>query len=162
MTTVYTERLVFLAEAKRRYDMSPRLQKLPRVEAAKELGVGKTSICRWGIAKGVPTPTYRYREEREKNEIAMLASKEFGLAGKQSIVSIPVLSKKFHMPYSAVFKIQKDMGVAPMGSSQRQNPPGESYRLTIRPEDLTMVQLAKEWHRPKGMTDHLETLDVHK
>ena len=162
MVIFKSDRKAELAEAKRRYLSSTHLQKIPRAEAARIIGVGKTSIARWGIEAGIPTPDIRRDEEREKNVALMLASDDFGLKDKQSIISIPALSEKFSIPYNAVYKIQDKFGVSPMGSSQRRNPPGESYPLTHRHEDLEMVQLAKEWHRPKGMTEHLESLDVHK
>jgi len=146
----------YIEESYRAYMKSERYQKMNTVRCARVLGVAKTTITRWRLTAGLPPPQRLINEEREKRKIVLAATPEFGLKNKQSTLAIPALCKLVGLPYHTVFTLQKKLGVEPYGQKFRS----DAFRqpLTSRPSDLKMLQLAHEWHRPKGMTDHLETL----
>ena len=144
------------AEAFRAYMKSERYQKMNTVACAKALGVSKTTVSRWRIEAGLPPPQRMVNEERERRKLLLVASKEFGLKEKKSTLSIPDLMKLVGLPYHTVFYMQKKLGVEPFGQKYRS----DAYRqpLVNSQKELDMIQLSHEWHRPKGMTEHLESL----
>ena len=147
----------FFFLAKRKYLRTKRLQTIPTRDAATELGVSTTFLKRVRLEAGITPPSRIVDEVREASKRALLKTKEFGLKEKRSTMSIPDLCKLVDLPYHTVFYLQKRLKVEPYGQKYRS----DSFRqpLVNSNKELEVIQLAREWHRPKGMTEHLETLN---
>jgi len=147
-----------IAWAKYKYFSSKRHQKMNTLTAGKELGVSKTTISRWRAEAGIPPPARAINEARAAKVKILVKTKEFGFETKQSLLSIPDLCKLVDLPYHTVFRLQKNLGVHPMGDKYRRN--SGRLPLTKDPADLELVKLASEWHLPPGMVKDLESLRV--
>ncbi len=151
--------LVEVAESKRKYLKEKKWREMPTKDAAVGLNVSTSTVARWRLEFGFTPPKIRIDKELEANILIMVASKEFGLKELQSELSINELAIKFGLKYWAVFKTQTRLGVQPNGQKYRRKI-GDFIPLMNDKEDLELVKLATKCYsrRPKGMTQHLESL----